>query len=63
MERNHKEDQANEMEALESIYCDDIEGISEMFPSSNFYVCRWAHEMTDHFYLLMFRNSAGNRSI
>lgn len=25
MERNYKEDQANEIEALESIYCDDIE--------------------------------------
>lgn len=28
MERNYKEDQANEVEALESIYCDDIEGKS-----------------------------------
>lgn len=26
MERNYAEDQANEVEALESIYCDDIEG-------------------------------------
>lgn len=26
MERNFAEDQANEVEALESIYCDDIEG-------------------------------------
>lgn len=26
MERNYKEDQNNEIEALESIYCDDIEG-------------------------------------
>lgn len=26
MERNYVEDQANEIEALESIYCDDIEG-------------------------------------
>lgn len=26
MERNYGEDQANEVEALESIYCDDIEG-------------------------------------
>lgn len=25
MERNYKEDQANEIEALESIYCDDME--------------------------------------
>lgn len=25
MERNYAEDQANEVEALESIYCDDIE--------------------------------------
>lgn len=29
MERNYAEDQANEIEALESIYCNDIEG--EMF--------------------------------
>lgn len=28
MERNYTEDQANEVEALESIYCDDIEVIS-----------------------------------
>lgn len=27
MERNYKEDQNNELEALESIYCDDIEGM------------------------------------
>lgn len=27
MERNYKEDQNNEIEALESIYCDDIEGM------------------------------------
>lgn len=27
MERNHKEDQNNELEALESIYCDDFEGM------------------------------------
>lgn len=27
MERNYKEDQQGEVEALESIYCDDIEGI------------------------------------
>lgn len=27
MERNYGEDQANEVEALESIYCDDIEGM------------------------------------
>lgn len=27
MERNYAEDQANEVEALESIYCNDIEGI------------------------------------
>lgn len=26
MERNYAEDQNNEIEALESIYCDDIEG-------------------------------------
>lgn len=26
MERNYAEDQANEVEALESIYCNDIEG-------------------------------------
>lgn len=26
MERNYAEDQANEVEALESIYCSDIEG-------------------------------------
>lgn len=26
MERNYKEDQANEVEALESIYCNDYEG-------------------------------------
>lgn len=32
MERNYKEDQANEIEALESIYCDDIQGI-------NFCIC------------------------
>lgn len=34
MERNYAEDQANEVEALESIYCDDIEGklhISSIF--------------------------------
>lgn len=28
MERNHKEDQNNEVEALESIYCEDFEGIN-----------------------------------
>lgn len=27
MERNYVEDQSNEVEALESIYCDDIEGL------------------------------------
>lgn len=27
MDRNYKDDQINEVEALESIYCDDIEGI------------------------------------
>lgn len=26
MDRNYAEDQANEVEALESIYCDDIDG-------------------------------------
>lgn len=26
MDRNYKEDQTNEVEALESIYCNDIEG-------------------------------------
>lgn len=37
MERNYAEDQANEVEALESIYCDDIEGkiqINIFFSSS-----------------------------
>lgn len=31
MERNYAEDQANEVEALESIYCDDIEGTNCTF--------------------------------
>lgn len=37
MDRNYVEDQTNEIEALESIYCDDIEGIF-CFVVSNQYV-------------------------
>lgn len=40
MERNYGEDQANEVEALESIYCDDIEGK----------VCKRSHSLSIDYY-------------
>lgn len=63
MERNYAEDQANEVEALESIYCDDIEGkehIRWVQPLKTFFCARirvwyWKCSLEKWFHLIKFQ--------
>lgn len=46
MERNYKEDQTNEIEALESIYCDDFES------KSNHYFHNIVNHSAEHYFVV-----------